>query len=491
MLAVLIVVLAIPCVWVWARPPAIAPSRSAIPVLEVDTRLPGNTFAPGAVGLSTEDSELGSGRLRAGDYRLVRLMRLLGPAVLRIGGGSVDFSWWSGSGEPSPSWATSTVTPADLAALRGLLVATGWRVLLGVDLGHFEPTRAVDEARHAREILGAHLLGIEIGNEPNDYREQNRKVPLRSSTYNINEYLREAEAYRQALGAAVPGVAIYGPATSGGARWLTAMGGAASMFTALTQHYYPAACSLPIPAVPGPTVPDLLSAELRQHEDVTLATLAQARNLTGRPLRIGETGSGPCNGNSSASPAFASALWALDWSLRAASSGVQGLNFHGHFGLCGAYTQSPICAPNAKAASMKVLAPQPEYYGLLAASRLEGGRFVPTGIASPTPLANLTTRATLASSGVIRIAVINFATAGPAQQLAIHVPGYTATEQPLAGPSAEARRGIALGSAPVAGNGQWHPRAARLPRYGRGAFRIAVNPADAVIVTLRPHRHKH
>ncbi len=79
----------------------------------------------------------------------------------------VDEQWRTAS-----SWATNAVTPADLSALHGLLPPPGGKVLLGVDLGHFEPARAADEARYAREILGTDLLGIEIGNEPNDYRDK-------------------------------------------------------------------------------------------------------------------------------------------------------------------------------------------------------------------------------------------------------------------------------------------------------------------------------
>ena len=241
-----------------------------------------------------------------------------------------------------PHRATSTVTPVDLSVLHGLLAATGWKVLLGVDLGHFEPARAADEARYAREILGAYLLGIEMGNEPNGYSEKNRKVVLRTSTYGVGEYLREAEAYLQALRAATPGVAVYGPATSDGTRWLTEMGVSASMFTELTQHYYPARCALPSQAVPQPTVSELLSPTVRQHENTVLNTLAQATTVTGRPIRIGETGSGPCDGESFASPTFASALWAFDWALRAASSGVQGLNFTAILVSAGPIIRSPI-----------------------------------------------------------------------------------------------------------------------------------------------------
>ena len=102
----------------------------------------GRNFAQGAIGLSTETYEFGVHHLSATSRARIRLMRLLGPAVLRIGGNEFDESWWTSHNEPRPSWATNVVTPADLARLRGLLDATHWRVILGVNLGHFDPARA-------------------------------------------------------------------------------------------------------------------------------------------------------------------------------------------------------------------------------------------------------------------------------------------------------------------------------------------------------------
>jgi hypothetical protein len=495
-LAVMIVTLASTCVWAWDRPLFGARARSAatVPVtltavLKVNTGRPGNEFDPGAVGLSLETKELSTGRLSSNNFRLVRLMRLLGPSVLRIGGDSVDSSWWTNSGEPSPPWATNTVTPTDLSVLHGLLTATDWRVLLGVDLGHFEPPRMVKEARYAQKILGTDLLGIEIGNEPNAFSHRKRNVILRSSAYSVGEYVHEAEAYRRALTAIAPGVALYGPA-AGGTQWLSEMGATADMFTELTEHYYPpSVCSntpSPSAALP-PTSAELLSPVAREQEDVSLNALAQAGTVAGRPTRIGETGSAMCTGSAAASSTFASALWSLDWTLRAVSSGVRGLNFHGHLGVCGSHNQSPICAPNIEAAKVGDVAAQPVYYGLLAASRLEGGRFVPTSLTAPDPLPNLTTWATLTTSGTIKIAIDNLALVGLAQPVSIPVSGYTATEESLTGPSVEATNGVTLGSSTVTGAGQWQPRPIRLLR-GSGSFRFVVPPANAVIVTLRRDR---
>jgi hypothetical protein len=486
-LAVLIAMLAAACTWVWARSAAVVPPTPTA-ILRVDTEHPGPAFARGAVGLSVDANELGTGHLNADHPGLVRLMRLLGPSVLRIGGSSVDLSWWTSTGEPRPSWATNTATPGDLSALRGLLRATGWRVLLGVDLGHFEPARAGDEARVAQQVLGAGLLGVEIGNEPNDYANRKSKVVLRPPTYGASEYLREAEAYRQALEGAAPGIAVYGPALSG-TRWLTQIGESARMFSEITQHYYPTGIcpASPSSAAGPPSSVELLSPTARQQEDETLSALTQAGALAGRPTRIGETGTGACGGNSSASPVFASALWSLDWALRAADAGVAGLNFHGHLGDCGSATQSPICAPTAEAAKAGEVVPQPEFYGLLAASRLEGGRFAPTSVIAPDPLPNLTTWATVAPDGTIKIAIDNLATTGAAQPVAIPMPGYTAAEELLAAPSAEARSGIALAAAPVTADGRWRPMLTRSPRSGR-ALRVSVRPASALIVILRRGR---
>jgi hypothetical protein len=487
-LAVLVGMLAAACTWVWARSTATVPPAPT-PILTVDANRPGSPFDLGAVGLSVDANELGTDHLSANDRGLVRLMRLLGPSVLRIGGSSVDLSWWTSSGESPPPWATNTVTPADLAVVRGLLHATGWQVLLGVDLGHFEPARVANETRVAQQLLGTKLLGVEIGNEPNAYSDKNRKVIVRPPTYGVSEYLHEAEAYRQALTAAAPGIAVYGPALSQ-TRWLTEMGASASMFTEITQHYYPTdTClgALSPGTIAQPTPAELLSPVVRDQEDETLKALAQVGALSDRPTRIGETGSAACTGNAAASPVFASALWSLDWTLRAASNGVKGLNFHGHLGVCGSYTQSPICAPSAEAAKAGDVTAQPEYYGLLAASRLEGGRFLPTSLNSSNQLPDLTTWATLAPGGAITITIDNLATAGLAQPVSIPMPGYTATEEQLVGPSVEARSGLTFGAAPVTGKGQWRPRPARLPHRG-GSFRIVVRPASAVVITLHRHR---
>lgn len=468
--------------WAWAQSDSVLPP---VPTLQIDTSQAGQMFDFGAVGLSAEAFELSSDHLNAGHHRLVRLMRMLGPSVLRIGGNSVDFSWWTSSGEPRPAWATNTVTPTDLSALSGILAATRWRVLLGVDLGHFEPTRVADEARYAKKILGASLLGIEIGNEPDDF---GRAQKLRATTYSVSEYLREAEVYREVLSAS--GVSVFGPAL-GRTEWLMQMGAAARMFSELTLHYYPTStcAGLGSATASQATATELLLPDVRQQEEATIQALVQAGRLAGHPTRISETNTAACVSNPSAGPVFESALWALDWSLRAASHGISGISFHSDLNACGSHNESPICAHNELAAYAGDVTAQPEYYGLLAARQLEGGRFVPTRLITPDPLPNLTIWATHAPDGTIRIAVDNLATEGLPQPISIPTSGYSVTTEKLIGPSTGASGGISLGGASVTDDGLWRPNPR--PLRGRGSVRVIVPSASAVIVTLHPRDLRH
>jgi hypothetical protein len=482
-----------------ARPshiPYAAGSAIQNAVLIVERGHPERDFALGAVGLSIEARELATQDLSASRKSLVALMRLLGPGVLRVGGGSLDYSWWTSNDEPAPGWATSVVTSADLVRLRGLLAAAGWRTILGVDLGHFDPTRAANEARLAERILGSRLLGFEIGNEPSNY--VNPTVGLRPSSYSASNYLDELASYSAAMKAAAPTIRLYGPDLGllSSETWLLPIASDESTsFASIDLHYYPTKYSYSkgaCKATPIPTALELLSPEVRQGEIAALQTIVGAGELAHRETRISETNdTASCDapGGPATSAVFASALWSLDWVLRAASAGVVGLNFHGYLGLCRPEAFTPICAPGSKAEGSGQVIARPEYYGLLAARQLEGGRFVRTRLSSPGPLPNLTAWATVTRGGTVRIAIENFATEGAAQPISIPIPGYHATYEHLAGPSVEARSGVTLGDVGVTGAGQWRPRGMRLSRASH-SFHVVVRPASAIIVTLRPKRSR-
>jgi hypothetical protein len=456
--------------------------------VQVETAHPQASIPSGAIGLSTETSELGDGHLTATHRRLVALMRMLGPAVLRIGGDSVDESWWTAGGEAAPSWARYPVVPADLVRLRGLLHAADWRVVLGLDLAHYEPARAAQEAAQARGLLGDRLLAVEVGNEPNGYSGESSTHPVRADGYGPAAYLSEFDAYARAIEHAVPGLPVVGPAVSG-TRWLTEMGAEASAFAQITEHYYyappGASCAQLAPHATGtrPTVGELLTRGSRQQEEETLAALHAVAGLAQRGVAIDETGTGRCNGSSPSAATFASALWALDFSLRALTDGVQQLNFHGRFGVCEPDNQTPLCAATSALAARGGLTARPEFYGLLAASRFEGTRALPCRLSIVAGERGLSAWAGLTRQGKVEIALINLATAGGPLRVRVPLRGYgSARVLRLTASSAYAHDAVKLGGASLAAGRRWRPRAQPL-RSTDGSFTLTLPPASAAIVT--------
>jgi hypothetical protein len=456
--------------------------------VQIETAHPQRQIPFGSIGLSTEASELADGHLNASHRRLVSLMRMLGPAVLRIGGDSVDESWWTTGGEPVPSWATYTITPADLERLRGLLVAAGWHAVLGLGLAHFEPARAATEAAKAHSLLGDRLLAVEVGNEPNGYSGEGSTHPVRPAGYGPGTYLAEFASYAHAIGQAAPGVPVIGPAVSG-TRWLSQMGAEASAFAQITDHYYYApvgpGCTQLAPHATGtrPTVGELLARGSSQQEEETLVALRGVAALAKRPVAIDETGTGRCNGSSPSAATFASALWALDFSLRALTGGVRQLNFHGRFGVCEPENQAPLCAAGPALAARGQLTARPEFYGLLAAARLEGTRALRCRLSVEASEHGLSAWAGITPQGTIEVALINLATSGAPLHVRVPLRGFHSVRLlRLAAGSAYARNAVTLGGGSLPAGRRWHPRTQRL-RSMDGGFSLTLGSASAVILT--------
>jgi hypothetical protein len=462
-------------------------------VVRVDPSAASYRFRPGAIGLSIETSQLTGGVVGGRAQSLIALMRRLGPATVRVGGNSADRSWWTASGEPKPAWATNTITPADIGRLDALLKATRWRAIFTVDLGHPEPARAAEEAASVASILGPRLRAIEIGNEPNAYGTSVDR--LRPASYGVAEYLAELRTYEAAISAAVPGVRFAGPDLSfaiSSHTWLPAIAESRPVpFDEITHHYYPTAFNLPgggCAPTPTPGAGQLLATRTREYENVLIGRVVAAGALAERPTRISETNTtSSCNapGGPQTSPVFASALWSLDFSLRAASAGVTGLNFHGKIGRCSPDSSSPICAP--RPADSPHPAARPEYYGLLAARRLEGGRFVKVRVAGRAvegPAgATVTAYATVAPDGGLTVAIDDMAPHGTAR-LMLLAPGYTAAETTrLEAPTIHSRARVTLGGADFGGAGPSSPRPRKV-RGGAGRFFLASPHDSAQIVTL-------
>ncbi|HWX75488.1 MAG TPA: hypothetical protein VNZ05_09285, partial [Solirubrobacteraceae bacterium] len=363
----------------------------ALPVGAISVRIadapPGARIPQGFLGFSLETPALHSPAIVSPSSALVALMRALGPGQLRISGVSVDRTQWMGVPETAAAWQLATIAPSDLRSLATLMSDTGWKLLLGINLGHPATAAVVEEGRAASALLGSSLAGVALGNEPDlftrapsaPFRAQLGSGALRPIGWGLESYEGEISALRAALGAAGVAVPLYGPDTASSA-WLedyAADQGAG--LAALAQHFYPLdRCFHGRLLRSGPSFGSLLSARIERREALDLAAFVRIAQGHGLPPRVDEANSVACAGQVRTSSAFASALWAIDFSLIAAREGIVGVNFHGGLGSCrlgGTITSpwySPLCTlPDGQ------LRARPEYYALLLLRSLEGGSFVP------------------------------------------------------------------------------------------------------------------
>jgi hypothetical protein len=486
-----------------SHPPAApAPARPHIAIRVLDG--PAGAVIPESfLGLSWETTALGSPSLASPSPQLAQLLRGLGPGLLRISGVSVDRTRWSAAAAAPAPWQLAAIAPSDLEHLAALMRASGWRLLLGLDLGHLEAPTLVQEAAAASAALGGSLAGVEIGNEPDLYThapsapfsELLGSERLREPPWGVQQYEGEITALRAQLASAVGAPALYGPDTAGPA-WLASYAATEGHgLAALAQHYYPLdRCSRGRLLVHGASLHGLLGARVARHEQAFLRALARVAAGSALPLRLDEANSVACAGQPGVSDTFGAALWTLDFSLLTAREGVSGINFHGGLGQCGAGGiaapwYSPLCAlPGGQ------LRARPEYYALLALRSLEDCAFLPITDNAPGDIAVFALRA---PDGALRVAVDDMQLSQPRTRhrkarraspvtVLISAPAsYTrASVVRLSGPAAPSRGGASLGGAAVAADGSFPGGVPEPVPFAHGTFALKVMPASAALVAL-------
>jgi hypothetical protein len=435
----------------------------------------GATLTDDFVGLSFEVNLLAQPALTAGN--LSQYLKTLGTGVLRFGGNQVDKAFWTSKGEKAPSWAATTLTPAELTRLNTLAKASGWKVILGVNLKQKDAVRAADEIRYARSILGGSLLAVEVGNEPNYY-----------PGYSPAKYFTDFESYRKAIAATAPGVKLLGP--SGGSADAAvgyfkdfAKRQKAANLESLSTHFYPACAR----SKPVPTMKDLLSVGYRDRIRTRVQALVDAAKPLGVRTRLTEANSLTCGGVDGVSDRYGSALWAVDQALLVSSLGVTGENFHSNIAVCGgpkppgsAYT--PFCAANATDQAAGKLIAQPEYYALRMMREIGTGTFAPVDTSDVATLRAYALR----NGSRLRVVLDNLAT--DTRSVTVNLGGAYSTGDliRLTGPSLSATTGITLGGQVVQPDGTF-PGVTRTPVPVSGStLKLTLPPASATLLTLLP-----
>lgn len=443
---------------------------------------PGPAVPSDFLGLSFEVGSLARIADYGGEGDLVALLRSLGVGVLRFGGVTADEDIaWSDEDAPRPPWASGVLEASSLGRLAGLASESGWRVLLTLGLGHFEPQAAAREAAAAKAALGESLEAIELGNEPDSYATHD----LRAQPWTPVQYEEQIDVYRGAIEALAPGIPLAGPDTSGSSAY-EQWGLSEAIYqrpALLTGHHYPLSCS----EQPSPTIARLLSPPIRALEEASLRRYTRIAREGEVPFRMDETNTVSCGGVAGISDTFASALWAVNFLAKAMSMGVAGINLEGNPSNCEGYT--PVCAPTPEALATGALQAQPEWYALLLARELIGERPLRT-LVRPADRPNVEADVFLAADGTLKFELVDDDPAGSRPvAVHLHVGGayHGASILSLSAPSASALTGVRLGGREVAPDGTW-TAPARLPRAAnrRGVITVQLAPSSAALATVEP-----
>ena len=434
----------------------------------------GVAINPAFCGLSYEKVMLTGHLFNSTNTSLINMFSQIAPAVMRIGANSVDTTCWGGLSN------LTAITPAQVDAFAGFINAlpTNWQVIYGINLSVNNPTNCVAEAAYVANALGSHLLGFEIGNEPDVYYSNG----LRPSNYVYTNYLAEWRVMAAAITNGVSGWAM----TNGGKGWaLTGPVSASNtkgytmpfatnetgVISLLSQHYFRGNGQST-----NSTMALLLSTDTNLLATISnIVIAATAENL---PLgfRVGECGSF-YNGGNAVSSQFGAALWTLDFIFTVALNGGQGVNFHSGGQSFNSYT------PIADNGNTVVMA-RPEFYGLKLFSLAGQGSVLPASIWLDTNI-NFSAYGMQQAAGVMGAVLVNKDTNNYAQ-VTINLGANVAavSSMMLSGTALYSTNGYTLGGAPINADGSWTGGFQSVIRATGGQVTVTVPPISAM--WLRP-----
>ncbi|MGB6430799.1 MAG: hypothetical protein WBF06_09440 [Candidatus Acidiferrales bacterium] len=368
--------------------------------LEIDSRTAEAPVPSNFTGLSYESAQLANPDFfSAGNSQLIELVRSLGSeGVLRLGGGTSEFTEWSDvetqEAAPLDSFgpdtsktvkSSFTITPLAIRNLRAFLDATGWQLLYGLKAARGTPEEAAAEAEFVQRTIGPRLAAFQIGNEPDAWR--NRYFP---ASWGFQDYSALWKQFHDAIVQRVPQARFAGPDVSNHMDWVVQFAAQAHTdVILLTGHYYAEGPA----SSPTATMDRLLSPNPKLDKDLT--DVMQASRAAGIPYRMTEGNSCWDGGKPGVSDTLGSALWAADMMLQFAQAGCAGVDLHG--GGNGYYT--PIAGGMRDG-----FTPRPEYYGMQFAELFSGSTLVKS------TLANANDRLTAYAAekdGALHLALIN------------------------------------------------------------------------------------
>src|SRR5690242_962585 len=335
------------------------------------------------------------------------MMRDLGPGVLRLGGNSQDTNCWDPKAAPHPKWCEGTLTSGDLKLYSTAAQASGWRLIIGLNLKQNSARWAQREATEgiAKQITDSQIIGLEIGNEPSLFA----RTPARPQNYSPADYVKEARAYISAFHADSVSRKYNFVAPANCCGWNNATdlgtilnGLGPDLKLASVHNYTTTTCGQK-----NVTAAELLSPErVKKFNDLSRSMVAVAHE-NHLPIALAETNSASCGGMFGVSNAFTSAVWGLDYLFNMASDGYSNVDFHFSY-RAGGSAYNPVQTFSWKTGNEVQYrnVAQPLYYAMyMFAKNASGEHLLPASIQTS---ANITAFATTSGPGSeVHVFIIN------------------------------------------------------------------------------------
>ncbi|MBC8122364.1 MAG: hypothetical protein H7Y22_11060, partial [Gemmatimonadaceae bacterium] len=375
----------------------------------------------------------------------------------RIGGSSTDESWWNPDSKAKPLGISFDIVPRDLTNIGLVAEQINSKIIWGLNLGHAEPTLAIDLARAIASSTYApasRTYFYEIGNEPDYFPvhvhytdpASGAVVYMRPSNYSFEQYSGEYNTWAQSVRGALGSVPLGGPAFVAYQfmQYLpTLLDDNAGAVNAVTYHRYPLhVCGKSPGDSDYPTVSQLLGEQASHDLAEGVEGFATEASSRGLPLRISEINTVACGGADGVSNVFASALWGADVFFELVNAGVKGVQIQTTSG--NVYSPFKFSLSTASGSEVYTPAVYPLYYGqlLFAQATANQAKLLPV---SKTASGNVKIWATRDNQGVTRIVALNkdLGASGNARiQLSGTYPAATLTR--LSASSAYAKTGLTL-----------------------------------------------
>jgi hypothetical protein len=249
---------------------------------------------------------------------------------------------------------------------------------------------AADEIAIVAQQLGSSLLGVEIGNECDNYGVTGNYF---AGQWSLSDFLSIWGQFQSAITARTPGIPFVGPASAGNVgTWTVPFGESVgkSKLALTTQHYYRGDGLSPAATAATLLSPDGTLAS-------RLSTLQGGVQSSGIPYRMGECNSFYDGGAPGVSDTFAASLWSLDYMFTCAQAGASGVNFHGG----GPYNSYSPIADNSRVPTSV----RPLYYGLLFFAQAGSGNLCKTTVSAGG--LNVTAYTVQNTAGRLTLTVVN------------------------------------------------------------------------------------